>query len=183
MRDTGGLGSRGVAFSRTRRLGIVQQSLFRSIQPVVGRVLACVVVVTALLFPPAVDAQRRAPQSVAGPSAPMTEAPSEERIYHMLRRQLRALLEAQDAVRAERGRYAQGFGTAGETVAFTPPAGVTITLGFADSAGWVAIATHAALPGKSCVLWAGTVPVPRRPETSHDGNRGGEGEVVCDLVP
>ncbi|MFN2316036.1 MAG: hypothetical protein ABR551_09365 [Gemmatimonadales bacterium] len=149
----------------------------------VGRVVACVVVMTVFLSPPAADAQRRAPQSVSGPSAPMTEGPSEERIYHTMRRQLRVLLAAQDAVRAERGRYAPGFGTTGETVAFTPPAGITITLGFADSAGWVAIATHAALPGKSCVLWAGTVPVPRRPETSHDGNRGGEGEVVCDLVP
>jgi hypothetical protein len=113
----------------------------------------------------------------------MTDAPSEERIYHTLRRQLRALLAAQEAVRAERGRYAQGFGSEGETVAFVPPPGVTVTLGFPDSGGWVAIATHAALPSKSCVLWAGTVPVPRRPETSHDGNRGGEGEVVCDLVP
>lgn len=128
-------------------------------------------------------AAQRAPQSVSGPSVAMEEAPSEERIYHTLRRQLQVLLAAQDAVRAERGRYAQGFGTSGETVAFTPPAGVTITLGYANSTGWVAVATHAALPGKSCVLWAGTVPVPRRPETSHDGNRGGEGEVVCDLVP
>ena len=149
----------------------------------VGRVLACVVVVTGLLSPGAADAQRRAAQSVSGPSAAMTEAPSEEQIYHTLRRQLRTLLATQDSVRAERGRYAQGFGRAGETVAFVPHPGVTVTLGFADSGGWVAIATHAALPGKSCVLWAGTVPVPRRPETSHDGNRGGEGEVVCDLVP
>ncbi len=149
----------------------------------VGRVLACVVIAMVVLSLPAADAQRPRPQSVSGPSAAMKEAPLEERIYHTLRRQLRTLLATQDSVRAERGRYAQGFGSAGETVAFVPPPGVTVTLGFADSGGWVAIATHAALPGKSCVLWAGTVPVPRRPETSHDGNRGGEGEVVCDLVP
>lgn len=149
----------------------------------VGRILACVALAMVVLSPQAAAAQGPRPQAVSGPSAAMKEAPSEERIYHTLRRQLRVLLAAQDAVRAERGRYAQGFGSAGERVAFVPPPGVTVTLGFADSGGWVAIATHAALPGKSCVLWAGTVPVPRRPETSHDGNRGGEGEVVCDLVP
>jgi hypothetical protein len=113
----------------------------------------------------------------------MREAPSEERVFDLLRTQLRAVLEAQDAVHAQRGRFARGFGTSGETVAFTPPPGITITLGFADSAGWTAIATHAALPGKSCVIWIGTVPLNQRPETSHDGNRGGHGEVVCDLVP
>lgn len=129
------------------------------------------------------QAQQAPQRTVAGPSAPKRDAPSEERIYHLLRRQLRALLAAQEEVRAARGRYAQGFGSGAEAVAFAPPPGVTITFAFADSGGWSAVAIHAALPGKSCVLWAGTVPVPRRPETSHDANRGGEGEVVCDLVP
>lgn len=136
-----------------------------------------------LLLPGFAAAQPRPRQSVSGPSVPVAEAPSEERIYHLLRRQLRNLLAAQEEFRFSHGRYAQGFGDHGEAVAVALPAGVTITLGFADSGGWSAVATHAALPGKSCTLWAGAVSPPRRPATGHDGNRGGEGEVVCDLVP
>lgn len=147
------------------------------------RVLLCAILAVVVAPASPAEAQRRPRQRVSGPWVATTNAPPEERIYHLLRHQLRALLAAQDAVRTERGGYAQGFGTSGEGIDFTPSRGVTITLDFADSSGWVAIATHAALPGKSCVLWAGAVPAPRRPETSHDGNRGGEGEVVCDLVP
>lgn len=144
--------------------------------------VSILILLSALVLAPG-QAQQAPQRTVAGPSAPMRDAPSEERIYHLLRRQLRTLLAAQEEVRATRGRYAQGFGTGAESVAFTPPPGVTIAFAFADAGGWSAVATHAALPGKSCVLWAGTVAVPQRPETAHDANRGGEGEVVCDLVP
>jgi len=128
-------------------------------------------------------AQRAPRRAVSGPSAKPAPALNDERVYVLLRRQLRALLAAQDSVRAERGGYALGFGTAGESVAFLPPPGVTINLTWADSGGWTASASHAALPGKNCVIWAGQVPPPRRPVTRADSNRGGEAEVVCDLVP
>ena len=41
--------------------------------------------------------------------------------------------------------------------------GVTLTLLSADSRSWSAKATHAARPGKSCVVWFG--PVPKKPAT------------------
>lgn len=135
------------------------------------------------LGPEPVFAQRAPRPSVRGPAARPEPRPNQEQIYTLLRQQLRALLEAQDRVRAERGAFARGFGTGPGAVAFVPPAGVTVTLTWADASGWTAAASHAALPGRTCVLWAGEVPPPRRPATQADQNRGSEAEVVCDLVP
>lgn len=150
-----------------------------------GRIalVGAALVLLGTLVPTPLPAQRAPRPSVRGPSPRPEPRPSEERIYTLLRHQLRALLEAQDFVRAERGGFARGFGVGPDAVAFVPPAGVTVTMTWADSGGWAAAATHAALPGRTCVIWAGQVPPPRRPATEADQNQGSEAEVVCDLVP
>ncbi len=151
---------------------------------IVPRLPVAGLVATLLAVPGEAPAQRAPRVQGAGPVESRAAAsPDHEQVFRQLRLQLHALLEAQDAVRSQRGRFATGFGTGAEAVPFVPPPGVVVRLGHADARGWAAIATHAALPGRSCVIWAGQVPIPRRPETSHDGNQGGEGEVVCDLVP
>ncbi len=139
--------------------------------------------VVAGAFPVAAAAQRPARQQVSGP-APSGESPGdEEAVFRLLRHQLKELLRLQDEVRAARGGYAMAFGAGEQAVAFSPPPGVVLAFGYADSFGWSATASHAQLPGKTCVIWVGRIPPERRPTTRHDGNRGGDAEVVCDLVP
>jgi len=150
----------------------------------VPRFLVTGLLAVLLAMPGGARAQRAPRLQVAGPAVSRASAtPDHEQVFRQLRLQLRALLEAQDAARSRSGWFATGFGTGADALPFVPPPGVAVQLLHADALGWTAVATHASLPGKSCVIWAGQVPIPRRPETSHDGNRGGEGEVVCDLVP
>lgn len=139
---------------------------------------------------PSPAAAQAAPRTtVSGPAVRAARAPrpvappAEEQIYAELRRQLRTLFEAQDQHRLSVGRFAEAFGRGDGAVALVPPAGVTVRLVHADALGWAARAHHAALPDRDCVVWAGQVPPGRRPITMQDQNRGGEAEVVCDLVP
>jgi hypothetical protein len=59
---------------------------------------------------------------------------------------------------------------------------VVLKISFAGPAGWSAEATHPALPGKSCVTYAGPVTsLPRAPETFADHTQPlGERDMVCD---
>lgn len=136
-----------------------------------------------LLVVPVIHAQRPPRQSVSGPAAPREARLDEESVYRMLRQQLEQLVEAQDSARARTGQYASSFGNGGDAVMLRPRAGVSITLEHASRAGWAAVASHAALAGKSCVIWVGMVRPERRPVTQFDANRGNEAEIVCDLVP
>lgn len=130
-----------------------------------------------------VEAQRRDRQTVSGPAVSREHRVDEESVYRLLRAHLQLLVEEQDSVRARTGQYAASFGTGEGAVALVPRAGVSMTIEHASRMGWAAIATHAALAGKSCVIWVGMVRPERRPLTQFDQNRGGEAEVVCDLVP
>lgn len=142
-----------------------------------------VLAVVAGAFPPAAAAQRPARRQVSGP-APSGESPGgEEAVFRLLRQQLVELLKLQDEVRAARGGYAMAFGPGEQALAFSPQPGVSLAFGYADSFGWSATASHAQFPGRTCVVWVGRIPPERRPTTRHDGNRGGDAEVVCDLVP
>ncbi len=136
-----------------------------------------------VLLPHQVAAQRTARQTVAGPALAGEAPGDEETIFRALRHQLKELIRSQDQVRLEHGGFALAFGSGAQALAFVPPAGVSITFGYADSFGWTATASHAQLPGKTCVVWVGRIPPERRPTTRFDGNRGGDSEVVCDLVP
>jgi hypothetical protein len=59
---------------------------------------------------------------------------------------------------------------------------VILRVTFAGPAGWSAEATHPAMPGKSCVVYAGPVSsLPRTPETLVDHIQPlGERDLVCD---
>lgn len=129
------------------------------------------------------EAQRPPRQSVSGPAAPRERAVNEESVYRLLREQLTLLVEAQDSARARTGEYAASFGRSAEALVLAPRPGVTVTLEHASRAGWAATATHAALEGKSCVIWVGMVRPERRPVTRFDRNSGFDAEIVCDLVP
>lgn len=128
-------------------------------------------------------AQRPARQTVSGPAISGDAPADAEALFRSLSDQLKALITAQDQVRSERGGFALAFGTGDQSLAFVPTQGVSISLGYGDSLGWTATASHVLLPGKSCVVWVGRIPPPRRPATRFDGNQGGDAEVVCDLVP
>lgn len=132
---------------------------------------------------PAAQGQRPSRASVSGPAAPREHRVDEEAVYRLLRQQLALLVEAQDSARARTGQYAASFDRGAEGVVLAPRPGVTITLLHASRAGWAASASHAALAGKSCVIWVGMVRPERRPATLHDQNTGYEAEIVCDLVP
>lgn len=132
---------------------------------------------------PDARAQRPVRQTVAGPAVSREHRVDEESVYRLLRAQLQLLVEVQDSVHARTGQYAASFGAGEGAVTLAPRAGVSVTLEHASRLGWAAVARHAALAGKSCVIWVGMVRPERRPVTQFDQNRGGEAEIVCDLVP
>ena len=62
-----------------------------------------------------------------------------------------------------------------------PSPGVRLEMLRAGQDGWSALAIHPALPGRSCVVYAGDVTVP--PRTRMQGRRGAlPGDVVCDSL-
>jgi hypothetical protein len=145
--------------------------------------LVLLVACCGILLPQPAAGQRPARQTVAGPALGGEAPGDEELVFRLLRHQLKELIRSQDQVRLERGGFAMAFGNSDQALAFVPPPGVSVTFGYADSFGWTATASHAQLPGKTCVVWVGRVPPERRPTTRFDGNRGWDSEVVCDLVP
>ena len=73
--------------------------------------------------------------------------------------------------------------TQGKGVSLTPSPGTTITLLYVTQSSWAGRATHEWLPGVSCVIYMGDVPVLRLPHTTRQHRApGGAGKVVCDEV-
>jgi hypothetical protein len=79
----------------------------------------------------------------------------------MMPTNLMQLAVSQDAYRKVQYTYARRIEPMALQFGWQP--GVRVRMLFADSEGWAAEATYDLLPGKSCVIWAGTVP--RRPAT------------------
>jgi hypothetical protein len=102
--------------------------------------------------------------------------PTPDEILTMLRSDLRALTAAQEGALHQTGRYKTELAP----LQLTPSVDVRVELLYATIEGWSAVATHPRLPGLSCVVYAGEVPVP--PTTQKLGRRGGVGEVVCDQL-
>jgi hypothetical protein len=88
---------------------------------------------------------------------------------------LRRLVSANEVYHVKNSRYA---GDVGSLSSFRPSQGVSVTILNASANGWSAKATDAALPGKSCVIYVGSVPAP--PKTDTDGRSGPEAVAVCD---
>ena len=83
---------------------------------------------------------------------------------------LRSLIGAQDDWAREHNRYGRALrrsGTGGVVV--KPEPGITLELMYVTTKGWTGRATHRAMPGRSCVVFVGDIPVSRWPKTRHDG--------------
>jgi hypothetical protein len=116
-----------------------------------------------------------APRVAASTAAPApTESPSRDEILTMIRSDLRALCSAQEDYLHSTGVYSTSLAR----LHLTTSSGVLLDLVEPTQDGWSAVATHAALAGGSCVVYAGDVAHP--PATHKRGLRGGPGEVVCD---
>lgn len=87
---------------------------------------------------------------------------------------LRRVVSATAVYRSRHATYATSLA---DLPTFHTTTGVSITFVSVTANGWAASATAAALPGKSCVIFIGTVPAP--PKT--DGQETGpEGVATCD---
>jgi hypothetical protein len=94
-----------------------------------------------------------------------------------MRVDLRNLVLSQNAYRATQGMFSHR--TEPLALQYLWHRGVTVTLLSADNQSWAASATHAARPGKNCVIWYG--PVPTRPATQAQGKMAGQSGVpACD---
>ncbi len=72
-----------------------------------------------------------------------------------MRSDLRNLITAQETYHADNGQYT----TNALALRVTPSAGVTLTIGAADSAGWSATTSHTATT-KTCGIYIGTATPP-----------------------
>lgn len=90
---------------------------------------------------------------------------------------LMQLAISQDAYRKVQYTYARRVEPMALQYGWEP--GVRVRMLFASSEGWAAEATYDLLPGRSCVIWGGTVP--QRPATAADKIVAeDEGVPVCD---
>ena len=90
---------------------------------------------------------------------------------------LMQLAISQDAYRKVQYTYARRIEPMALQYGWEP--GVRVRMLFANSEGWAAEATYDLLPGRSCVIWGGTVP--QRPVTATDKiEADDEGVPVCD---
>jgi hypothetical protein len=117
--------------------------------------------------PPPVPAPRRLALAPVPP-------PTADEILTMLRSDLRAVTAAQEGALHTTGEYKTRF----EQLQLTPSPGVRVDFIQPTIEGYSAVATHADLPGISCVVYAGDITNP--PVTRKLGRRGTVGEVVCD---
>jgi hypothetical protein len=123
-----------------------------------------------------------APWRVNGPLAAQTGAPAawQATPASILKSALRAAVVSQTRYHAATGRYADAIPALG--LSATP--GVQLEILHADPSGWVGKATHQAKPGRSCVVFAGSLAGREPPRTDHDGEMAGEdGIPLCDWMP
>jgi hypothetical protein len=96
---------------------------------------------------------------------------SVERVLGEMRAQLRRLVVAQESHYVTHGTYTTDLAA----LSMLPTSemrrsGAVVTVVFAGGRGWTALATHRALPGKSCVMFVGEeTDVPRIPRTAAHG--------------
>jgi hypothetical protein len=88
---------------------------------------------------------------------------------------LRRLVSANEVYHAKNAKYA---GDVSALPGFKSSAGVSVSILGATAGGWSAKATASGLPGKSCVIYVGTVSTP--PKTDTEGRSGPEAVAACD---
>jgi hypothetical protein len=95
----------------------------------------------------------------------------------LMKADLRNLVRSQETYLATQGVYARRTEPLGLQYLWRP--GVRVTILAADRQSWAAKTTHARLPGKSCVIWFGSVA--QRPVTDAQRRQSREAGVpVCD---
>ncbi len=95
---------------------------------------------------------------------------------------LRNLVTAQEAYFADSAKYSPSIALLqGATIRYTSSEGVSVSLLYGQDDAWAAKAVHAALPGKSCVIWVGDAPRRPKPNTDREHRVAvNEGEPTCD---
>ncbi len=95
-----------------------------------------------------------------------------------LKSDLRNLVVAQEAYYADHSSYADEIAQ----LHFRASAGSNVQLVVTQNNAWGAVATDAATPGKSCVIWI-NLAEKYRPATVRDKYTGTEGQPMCDGDP
>jgi hypothetical protein len=97
----------------------------------------------------------------------------------VLKGALRSVAAAQERFRAANGRYATSL----DPLGVRPESGVRVDILGASARGWQARATHQAQPGRSCVVFVGSLESVEPPRTDGDHEMAGEeGIPLCDRM-
>jgi hypothetical protein len=97
----------------------------------------------------------------------------------VLKNSLRNVVAAQDKYRASHPAFASTI----EALQVNPGPDVKIQIVGMTPNGWRAKATHQARPGRSCVVFVGTLAASELPKTDGDGEMAGEERVpLCDRM-
>jgi hypothetical protein len=97
----------------------------------------------------------------------------------ILKNSLRSVVAAQDQFRASHPIFAKSV----EALQLNPGADVKIQILGVTPGGWRAKATHRARPGRSCVVFVGSLSGSELPKTDGDGEMAGEERVpLCDRM-
>ena len=97
----------------------------------------------------------------------------------VLKNSLRNVVAAQDKYRATHPAFASTI----EALQVNPGPDVKIQIVGVTPNDWRAKATHRARPGRSCVVFVGTLAAPELPKTDGDGEMAGEERVpLCDRM-
>lgn len=97
----------------------------------------------------------------------------------VLKNSLRNVVAAQDKYRASHPAFASTI----EALQVNPGPDVKIQIVGVTPNGWRAKATHRARPGRSCVVFVGTLAASELPKTDGDGEMAGEERVpLCDRM-
>jgi hypothetical protein len=97
----------------------------------------------------------------------------------VLKGALRSVAAAQERYRAANGRYAASL----DRLGVRPEGGVLVDILGAGTNGWQARARHLAQPGRSCVVFVGSLANAEPPRTDGDREMAGEeGIPLCDRM-
>ena len=97
----------------------------------------------------------------------------------VLKSALRSALAAQDRYYAAKETYAPSA----EALGLRPEAGVRVDILRASASGWQGRATHQTQPGRSCVVFVGSLEGAEAPRTDGDHEMAGEeGVPLCDRM-
>jgi hypothetical protein len=97
----------------------------------------------------------------------------------VLKSALRSTLAAQDRFYAANETYAPSV----EALGLRPEAGVRVDILRASASGWQGRATHQSQPGRSCVVFVGSLNGTEAPRTDADHEMAGEeGIPLCDRM-